>query len=107
MYLPRLASGSRSEYHLPPEADQEFLDAIDYYETQQAGLGEDYYTEIMATVTRIANSPKAWPVLESDNRRCLTHRFPYGVLYSVDKEIIYILAVMHLRRQPDYWKHRA
>ena len=90
-----------------PEAEQEFYDAIGYYESQQPGLGEDYHAEIMATVARITNSPKVWPVLDADIRRCLTHRFPYGVLYSIEQEAIYILAVMPLRRHPDYWKHRA
>lgn len=90
-----------------PEADQEFLEAIDYYETQQPGLGEDYYAEIMATSARILKSPEAWPVLEGDIRRCLSHRFPYGILYSIEDEMIYILTVMHLRRQPGYWKRRV
>lgn len=90
-----------------PEADQEFLSAIDYYEQQQPGLGEDYYTEIMAAAARVTNNPAAWPAVEGDIRRCLTHRFPYGILYSIEQDAIYILAVMHLRRHPDYWKHRV
>ncbi|MEM9021413.1 MAG: type II toxin-antitoxin system RelE/ParE family toxin [Planctomycetota bacterium] len=89
------------------EAEREFLAAVDYYETQQASLGEDYQAEILATVSRIAKQPTVWPVLEGDVRRCLTHRFPYGVLYSVEEDAIYILAVMHLRRKPGYWKERV
>ena len=50
--------------------------------------------------------PKAWPVLEGEVRRCQTSRFPYGVLYSQEFEGVFILAVMHLHRDPDYWKHR-
>ena len=45
-------------------------------------------------------------MLKGEVRRCLVHRFPYGVLYSVEPEGISILAVMHLRRDPDYWKQR-
>jgi len=90
-----------------PEAEQEFFDAIDYYEAQQPGLGEDYHAEVMATVLRIAQNPKAWPTLAPDIHRCLAHRFPYGVLYSIHDDTIYLVAVMHLRRHPDYWKHRA
>jgi len=47
-----------------------------------------------------------WPGLEDDIRRCLTNRFPYGVLYSIEANEIFILAVMHMHRDPDYWKHR-
>jgi hypothetical protein len=45
-------------------------------------------------------------VMEEDVRRCLVNRFPYGVLYSIESTEIFILAVMHLRRDPDYWKKR-
>ncbi len=33
--------------------------------------------------------------------------FPYGVLYSIEADQIYILAVMNLNKDPDYWKYRA
>jgi len=40
-------------------------------------------------------------------RRVLVHRFPFAVLYSESDERLFILAVMHLRREPDYWTHRT
>jgi toxin ParE1/3/4 len=89
-----------------PEADEEFCEAIGYYETSQPGLGEEFYLEVHSTIDRILSFPQTWPVLEGEVRRCLVHRFPYGILYSVEPEGIFILAVMHLRRDPDYWKQR-
>jgi len=89
-----------------PEARDELLRAIDYYEANEPGLGEQFYLEIMAVVGRIAQRPGTWPVLEGDVRRCLAHRFPYAVLYNHHTDAVFILAVMHLHRHPDYWKHR-
>ena len=89
-----------------PEADDEFCEAIDYYEVCQAGLGQDFYTEVNSAIGRIRDLPEAWPVFDGDVRRCLTYRFPYGVLYSIEEDGIFVLAVMHLKRSPDYWKHR-
>lgn len=89
-----------------PEAEMEFIEAIDYYESCQQGLGEDFYFEVHTAIQRIIDFPDAWPVLDEDVRRCLIHRFPYGILYSIDKQEVFILAVMHLCRDPDYWKHR-
>ena len=89
-----------------PEADEEFRKAIEYYEACQYGLGQDFYFEIKHTIGRILRFPQAWPVLHGDIRRCLANRFPYGVLYSIEEDGVLILAVMHLRRDPDYWKHR-
>ena len=89
-----------------PEAETEFNEAIDYYEECEPGLGEDLAIEVHATIQNILTYPEAWPMLEDDIRRCLTSRFPYGVLYSIETEGVFILAVMHLHRNPDYWKHR-
>jgi toxin ParE1/3/4 len=45
-------------------------------------------------------------VIDEDVRRCITHVFPYGILYTIEQNLILIVAVMHFSREPDYWKHR-
>ena len=87
------------------EAEREFLEALDYYEACEPGLGHDFYLEVQSTIQNISDYPEAWPVFEDDVRRCLTNRFPYGVVYSIEADEVFVLAVMHLRRQPGYWKH--
>jgi Na+-transporting NADH:ubiquinone oxidoreductase subunit NqrE len=89
-----------------PEAEAEFNEAIDYYEECGSGLGYDFSIEVFASIQNIVNYPTAWPIMEEDVRRCLVYRFPYGVVYSIEQGGIYILAIMHLRRHPDYWKNR-
>ena len=90
-----------------PEAEAEFFAAIDYYEEAESGLGHAYSIEVMATINRIVALPMAWPVLSNELRRCLTNRFPYGVIYSIEPQAIFILAVMHLCREPNYWQNRS
>ncbi len=94
------------KYVFHPEAEAEFLAAIDYYEGCEPGLGYDFSIEVHSTIANILSFPNAWPILEDEIRRCLTRRFPYGVVYSQDGHVIFILAVMHLHRDPDYWKDR-
>ena len=89
-----------------PEAEIEFNDAIDYYEKIESGLGYDFASEVYSTINRTVSLPKAWSVISGDIRRSLVKRFPYGILYSEEQSGIYIIAVMHLHRFPDYWKHR-
>lgn len=88
------------------EAESEFLEAIDYYEECETGLGFDFSIEVYASIQNIVSFPTAWPEIEGNIRRCLTQRFPYGILYSIEPDKIFILAVMHLHRDPSYWKHR-
>lgn len=90
-----------------PEAEAEFLAAIDWYEERSMGLGADFAAEIHAAILRAVAMPLAWPRVDGEIRRVLTHRFPYGVLYTANGSSLYILAVMHLRRQPDYWFERT
>jgi hypothetical protein len=78
-------------------------------ESGELGLGYQCAIEIVAAVERIKSNPGMWPILDHQVRRCLVHRLPYGVIYSVDeqKSELLILAVMHLHRQPGYWSERT
>ena len=90
-----------------PEAEAEFLEAINYYEKCRTGLSHAFAVEIYAAIERIVAYPLAWPILDGQIRRLQTNRFPYGVLYAQDADTLFILAVMHLHRQPGYWNERV
>ncbi|MEW6616276.1 MAG: type II toxin-antitoxin system RelE/ParE family toxin [Thermodesulfobacteriota bacterium] len=93
-------------YFFHPEAEAEFDAAVDYYEDCEPGLGYDFAVEVHATLENILSFPKAWPILEDDIRRCQTRRFPFGIIYAINEDVIFVLAVMHLHRDPEYWKSR-
>jgi len=94
------------KYTFHPEARAEFLAAIDYYAKYEPGLGADFAIEVRSTIKSILSFPNAWPILAGDLRRSQTRRFPYGIIYAHDEFDIYILAAMHLHRDPEYWKGR-
>jgi plasmid stabilization system protein ParE len=87
-------------------AEQELAEAVDYYNEQCPGLGFEFAAEVKSTLNRILSFPEAWPPLSSRTRRCLTDRFPYGVLYQVRQDHILVTAVMHLKRDPKRWQDR-
>lgn len=94
-------------YAFHPEAETELVKAVEYYEEREQGLGHDLAVEVYSTLERIRAQPKAWPIMKEGIRRSLVRRFPYAILYSEEKDVIFVLAVMHLRREPDYWKERT
>lgn len=93
-------------FHLIAEAEAELLDAGVYYEQQQPGLGFRFEREIDALFERIINNPLQFPEIDEGRRRALLRPFPYGVFYTVDQDQVTILAVFHLRRNPDVLKSR-
>jgi plasmid stabilization system protein ParE len=87
-------------------ARDEFREGVRYYDNQRDGLGAEFREQVRAAVERIRQFPEAWHPLSERTRRCLVHRFPYGVVYEVRGEEILIVAVAHLHREPEYWAQR-
>jgi plasmid stabilization system protein ParE len=94
-------------YEFHPEARIEFIDAVTYYEACEDGLGLRFARELYSTIDRVILRPDAWPQISLSTRRCLTRRFPYGVIYEIRSEDILIIAVTHLSREPFYWSDRT
>jgi plasmid stabilization system protein ParE len=89
-----------------PEAAAEFEEAVRFYQRRGTGLGKRFSTEVRVTIKKILQTPERWRILDQDVRRCLTRIFPYSVLYTIETDFILIVAVMHGRREPGYWKQR-
>jgi plasmid stabilization system protein ParE len=84
-------------------ARQELEDAVRFYELEYSGLGRRFKEEVKKAALRIAKHPKAWSIERGEVRKCLLHRFPYKLLYSVEEDHILVIAVAHQHRKPDYW----
>ena len=89
-----------------PEAREEFLAAIDYYNEAEPGLGMAFYSEVEAAIGLIENYPDLWTEIDNNIRRCLVRRFPFAILYSKESGRVFIYAIMHTKREPDYWRDR-
>jgi plasmid stabilization system protein ParE len=86
-------------------AETELLDAITWYNEENAGLGFEFAAEIAHTIERIVDNPSAWAPLSPRTRRCRTNRFPYSVIYQIRSETILIVSVMHMKRHPESWRN--
>lgn len=88
-------------------AEEELVLAAKYYEQRFPGLGSRFLAELQRAIERVQELPDAGTPLRGGYRRRLLLRFPYGVLYRTTAEEIVIVAVMHMRRRPDYWRKRV
>lgn len=87
-------------------AVQELNDAVCYYELQYEGLGRRFREEVKKAIRRMSEYPKAWSVERKDVRKCLLHKFPYKLLYSIEEDHLFVIAIAHQHRKPDYWIER-
>jgi hypothetical protein len=78
------------KYSFHTDAEKELNDTIDYYSECQNGLGLEFAKEVYSLIQNILSFPQAWAPLSPNTRRCLTNRFPYGVIYQItESEIFY------------------
>ena len=90
-----------------PLARDELAAAVEFYEGQAKGLGAELAAEVRRTLTRLSALPYSGSPTEEDVRRALVRRFPFAIVYRLESDRLLVVAVMHLRRRPGYWKDRA
>jgi toxin ParE1/3/4 len=93
-------------YRFDEEALAEFIATGRYYNEQVPGLGDEFVDEVEAAIGTILRDPMVWRIIEDDVRRYLIHRFPYGVYYTIESDVVVIWAIHNLHRDPDYWRKR-
>lgn len=86
-----------------PEAKLELEEAERYYNRQEPGLGEHLRKEIASALPLIRAWPLACPTEQGDIRRLTLSRFPHKLLYSVEADHLYVIAIAHQHREPDFW----
>ena len=84
-------------------AKLELEDATAFFELEYSGLGRRFREDVRKAVKRIIEYPEGWSIEKGDIRKCLLHKFPYKILYSIEIDHIFIVAIAHQHRKPEYW----
>jgi len=82
-------------------------DAFEYYEAQEEGLGEKFRSAVWAAIAILQRFPEIGEEVRPEIREILLRRFLYKLIYSVTDDALYIIAVAHGHREPDYWLGRS
>jgi len=90
-----------------PEARGELRAAFLFYEGEARGLGRDLLQEVRATLSRLAEWPASGTPDGGDIRRVVLARFPFTMVYQIQGDALEIVALMHQRQRPGYWKDRT
>ena len=89
-----------------PEADIELESALQYFAEQtlwQAGRFADAYH---AALQKIRHHPECTHFIWKSYRRFNLQRFSYSLIYRHKGDEVYLIALAHDKRHPDYWKTR-
>jgi plasmid stabilization system protein ParE len=89
-----------------PEANREYTEAAEYYARIQGELGGRFYDEVEGLILDIRRQPDRFRQFDAPARRHFSDVFPYAVIYLDEPDRVWIVAVMHMKRQPGYWRDR-
>jgi toxin ParE1/3/4 len=93
-------------YAFHPEAGGEYTQAAEYYAAIAPELGGSFYDEIERLIAQVRRQPGRFLLFSPPARRVLARKFPYSVLYLDEPDRVWIVAVMHAKRQPGCWRER-
>jgi plasmid stabilization system protein ParE len=90
-----------------PEAEEDLLLAYEWYEIRRPGLGDDFLMSVEATFERIKRNPNEFILKYKEVRRARLNRFPYIILFTKENELLVVLAVIHDKRDPDFFHNKS
>ncbi len=95
------------KWRFHPEAAEEFLQAAAHYAETGTSLGLAFIAAMEEAVGLLLEHPGLGQEVSEGIRRHLLRRFPFSVYYTLENEQLFILAVAHMKRRPEYWRERV
>ena len=87
-------------------AASELIKSARFYERRNPTLGDAFLSIVEATLPKIQNNPELGKRGRLGTRSWKLKRFPFRIVYLEQPERLWIVAVAHLSRKPDYWAFR-
>jgi len=78
-----------------------------WYESQRAGLGEEFLSAVQAALQNAVSGPQSYPLVHRDKRRVLLRRFPYSLIYRLVENQVVVVACLHGSRHPRIMRRRT
>jgi toxin ParE1/3/4 len=87
---------------IQPEAKADIQESFDWYEKQKAGLGNEFLEEVDKGLSQLILNPLYYTALNKDLRRYRIKRFPFLIIYGIDKKKVIVFGVRHMSRKPKF-----
>ena len=88
---------------LHPKTEEDYIDAYDWYESKQEGLGEKFIASVRNKIQEISRNPQAFSSKSNVSfREAIVDDFPFLIVYKFNKEKkeIFIGAIHHMKKHP-------
>jgi plasmid stabilization system protein ParE len=87
-------------------ARTEYLSTLKVYRADGSKLARAFAAEFRRVSLLLERHPMLGAPYYSGTRRKLLTRFPYALIYLIDRSDVVVVALAHQRREPFYWVDR-
>ena len=94
-------------YRFLSPAEEEMSEASLFYDAASSGLGRAFLEDVQLAIDRLREYPRAGATVDASLRSVLLHRFPFSIIYSIETDVILVIAIAHHGRRPGYWESRV
>lgn len=88
------------------DARAEYIESYVWYHERGSHIAKEFEREVDHALEAVQSYTERGSIYVRDWRRILLRRFPFGIVYGVRDGQILVIAVMHTRRKPGYWRNR-
>lgn len=75
-------------------------EAFNWYEEQQAGLGDLFLAELENGFDKLEIWPLSYTIIKKNYRQFILRTFPYVIVYEILNDAVIVYAVFHTSRNP-------
>jgi hypothetical protein len=90
----------KHELIIKEEAKFEVLEAYNYYENANRGLGDIFLEYLEKCFDRIISNPLHFPIRRKPYREALVEKFPFLVIYELIDTKVIVYSVFNTWRNP-------
>jgi plasmid stabilization system protein ParE len=99
-------SGNARECRHSDRAEDELLQAWEWYENIEVGLGERFHDAVQKALRQLSENPESAPRYAGNLRRMLVRRFRHGLFYQIHGIRIIVTAVVNLHQSEETIRRR-
>lgn len=90
---------------LPP-AQEELGEAVEFYRNRRSALGTAFLNEVKRGYAQLKREPLIGSPIDHDERKYVLQGYPYNLIYRIEENAVFIVAVAHHSREFGYWRIR-
>ncbi|HYW78635.1 MAG TPA: type II toxin-antitoxin system RelE/ParE family toxin [Thermoguttaceae bacterium] len=90
-----------------PEAIAELQDSLDWYMERSVAAARGLVRAVDAAIDKVSKDPQRFPKVDRRHQACNLEGYPFQIVYRHEGEKIQVIAIVHAKRRPGYWRARV